>query len=309
MPVSIDILMSTYNGERYIREQLDSLFSQTTTGWRLIIRDDGSIDGTCQIIFEYQKNNPGKILFIKDDERLGACQSFFRLMSYSNAQYIFFCDQDDVWLNNKIELQLYIMQKMERNSLDGCPVLVHSDLRVVDDYLELISESFWKYQKIKPKSMCGLNRALVQNYVTGCTMLVNKPLLECAKSGALNPIMHDWWMLLIATIKGKVVDMEKATVLYRQHTENDIGAVRWSLFSALKKLLAERGALRDSLLKTRMQAVGLLDSDILLPDESFVVKRYIELYEKKYCARRLELMRMRFFKHGILKNIAVFILI
>ena len=310
MSVTIDILMSTYNGENFIREQLDSIIDQSITGWRLIIRDDGSSDNTRQIISDYRKKFPENIFLIDDDnENIGACQSFFRLMSHSTAQYVFFCDQDDVWLHNKMEMQIHAMREREANCMPGCPVLVHSDLKVVNDHLELISESLWKYQKIKPESMRGLNRVLVQNYVTGCTMLVNKPLLEYAKTNSLKPIMHDWWVLLIATAKGEVVSMKEATMLYRQHAENDIGAARWSFLWALKKLFIERERLRNRLLKTRTQAEGMLNSGVLLKDEKIIAKRYIELYEKQFLARRMELLRMGYFKYSLTKNIALFLLI
>ena len=310
MPVTIDILMSTYNGENFIKEQLDSIFDQSVTGWRLIIRDDASSDNTRQIIFDYQKKAPEKILLIDDEnDQLGACQSFFRLMSHSTAQYIFFCDQDDVWLHNKMEMQIHAIREREASCTPGCPVLVHSDLKVVDEHLGLISSSLWKYQKIKPDSMRGLNRALVQNYVTGCTALINKPLLDYAKKEPLNSIMHDWWLLLTATIKGEVVTMAEATVLYRQHAENDTGAIRWSLLIALKKILIERVRLRDSLVKTRLQAQSLLNTGLLSKDQTATVKTYVAMYEKKYIIRRLEWLRMRFFKYGFLRNIAMSLLI
>ena len=308
--MSIDILMSTYNGERFIRDQLDSIFNQNIVDWRLIIRDDGSSDATCQIISEYQKKNPGKILVVEDaGENLGACQSFFRLMPHSTAKYIFFCDQDDIWVHDKMEMQIHAMQKIEATSVKGCPILVHSDLKVVNEHQELISESFWQYQKIRPNQMRKLNRVLVQNYVTGCTMLINNPLLEFARSGVTNPIMHDWWILLIATAKGKVVTMEKATVFYRQHAENEIGAVRWSLLVAVKKMITGKKLLHDSLSKTKRQAEGLLDSGILPGEPAEIVKRYVDMYKKKYCVRRIEWFRMRFFKYGFLRNIAMFFLI
>lgn len=310
MSVSIDILMSTYNGELFIRDQLDSIFNQSSTDWRLIIRDDGSSDNTRQIISEYQEKAPNKIFLIDDDKgKLGSCQSFFRLMSHSNAQYVFFCDQDDVWLQNKIELQMKEMQRIEGDCGAGFPVLVHSDLRVVNESLGLISESLWKYQKLNPNSMHGLNRVLIQNYVTGCTMLVNRALLEYAISGSPKAIMHDWWMLLLATVKGKVVDMPETTVLYRQHNENDTGAKHWSFFNALNLMINERAQLRSSLLKTRVQAEELLNSGLLSVDEYLVVKHYVALHKKKYFSRRIELLRMGFFKYGFMRNVAMFLLI
>ena len=309
MLASIDILMSTYDGELFIRDQLDSIFNQSITNWRLIIRDDGSSDNTRQIISEYQKKVPNKIVLLDDNEKLGACQSFFRLMSCSSAQYIFFCDQDDIWQKNKIELQIKEMQRVEAGYGADLPVLVHSDLRVVDESLGLISESLWKYQKLNPNSMRGLNRVLIQNYATGCTILVNRALLEYAISGAPKAIMHDWWMLLLASAKGKIVDMPETTVLYRQHNENDTGAKHWSFFNALNKMINERAQLRSSLLKTRVQAEELLNSGLLSVDEHLVVKCYVGLYKKKYFARRMELLRMGFFKYGFMRNVAMFLLI
>ena len=310
MSDSIDILMSTYNGEQFIGEQLDSIVNQSITNWRLIIRDDGSSDNTRQIISQYQEKEPNKIFLVDDDKvRLGACQSFFKLMTCSDARYVFFCDQDDVWLQDKMELQIKKMKEAEESCAEDFPILLHSDLKVVDESLSLISNSLWHYQKINPKSMLGLNRALVQNYVTGCSVLVNKPLLDYAKAGGSNIIMHDWWMLLLATIMGEVVSMDETTVLYRQHAKNDIGANRWSYLGAFRSFFGERGRLRNSLIKTRMQAKELLNSGLLDFEKRQIIDRYVTLGDKNYFARRVELIRMHFFKYGFLRNIAMFLLI
>ena len=111
----ISICMATYNGEKYLKEQLDSILAQVNTDWKLLIRDDGSEDSTIEIIEDYAEKYPDKIELTTDSfGRLGPCMSFSRLLDLADAEYIMFCDQDDVWLSNKIALTLGAMKQAEQ---------------------------------------------------------------------------------------------------------------------------------------------------------------------------------------------------
>lgn len=171
---TIAICMATYNGESYLREQIDSVLNQTYRNWVLFIRDDNSVDGTLQILRQYVCLHPDKIVLIEDPALPGggAKQNFASILQWVSRQhsfsYFMFSDQDDVWLDTKIERSLQFLKQHESDQ--GTPLLVHTDLTVVDRQLSVLDESFFHYRKLDPHQT-KLCRLLVQNNVTGCTML------------------------------------------------------------------------------------------------------------------------------------------
>jgi len=239
---SIGILMATYNGENFIRDQIDSILNQTYNNWILVIHDDGSTDNTINIVKEYEKKYPNKILFIEDNIKCGgAKENFSHLIDLAkknfNFDYIMFADQDDVWLPNKIEITLSKMLELEENFGNNVPIIVHTDLIVVDKDLNIIANSFWDYQKINPQNN-NLNCLLLENTVTGCTMMINKCLLELLKTPfPREAIIHDWWIALVCVLhQGVIFPLREKTVLYRQHDKNDTGAKGADLKNLLIRL-------------------------------------------------------------------------
>lgn len=235
----VDILMSTYNGEKYLAEQIDSLLNQTYISWHLIIRDDGSTDKTLSVIYDYCNQYPEQISLLRDDKgNVGSIHSFELLLQNSKADYMMFCDQDDVWLQNKIETMLAKMQNLETKYGKGTPILVHSDLFVVDENLNEICSSFWEFAGIKP---CFINKDIsllgISNTVTGCASIMNKALQMKSLPFPQHTKMHDAWIGLCAKKYGVLEYFEQPTVLYRQHRNNVIGAVKKeSFFDKIKKL-------------------------------------------------------------------------
>lgn len=224
----VTILLATYNGQAHLAELLDSLLNQTYSDIQIIIRDDCSKDATCSIIASYQHKHPDKIRFIQSDTPSGsALNNFFSLLETDNMQgdYFMFCDQDDYWRPDKVDATLSLMMDTEAGNQE-MPVLVHTDLVVADVNLHEIAPSFVRYQDLHP-SRCSLNYLLVQNNITGCTMMFNRSLLKLTAgiTDTENILMHDWWMGLIATAFGKVVFLDKPTILYRQHGSNEVGAI------------------------------------------------------------------------------------
>ncbi|MCF6093264.1 glycosyltransferase family 2 protein [Microaerobacter geothermalis] len=302
--VLVDILLSTYNGSKYLQKLMNSIINQTYQNWRLLIRDDGSTDGTINIIHNFVKQFPTKIIYIEDQyNNLGPSQSFSKLIEYSNANYIMFCDQDDIWLNNKIELILEKMLQLEKE-FQNKPLLVHTDLTVVDKDLQVISNSFWKYQKLNP-AYKNLNHLLIQNIATGCTMMMNKRLKELAHPIPDKAIMHDWWIALVASIYSGIYHINASTILYRQHGENNTGAKKYSLHY----FLSRSGKANESMKRIIQQGeqLSIRYKDQLNKDQFKLVESFITLFHKNRFARLMDIFVYRFRKHGFLRNVGLII--
>ncbi len=222
---SVDVLLATYNGEKYLNELIDSIFDNDYPNFKILIRDDGSTDNTIKIIEKYLNDFPDKIRLIQDNKRLGTKGNFLELLKHSDAKYTMFADQDDYWLKDKISTTIAYLQNHE---IDKLPLLVHTDLMVTDKDLNVVSESFVTTEQIKTYRS-DLNNLLSENIATGCTIGINKMLREMVKYNDINNIrMHDWWLVLIASCFGKVVFINKPTIKYRQHGNNEVGSVETS---------------------------------------------------------------------------------
>lgn len=221
----IDILMAVYNGEQYLSEQLDSIINQTVSNWRLIILDDASKDNTANILRKYAARYPDRVEVHRNIMNSGSAQNnFFNLIKYSTHNYVMFSDHDDVWEQNKIEKTYRRMLELaEEEGMANKPLLVHTDLKVVDENLNEINSSLMNMQNLDYKKD-RLNNLLVQNIVTGCTMMTNKALLDMIYKVPKCAIMHDWWFALIACCFGKIGFVDEPTILYRQHSDNEVGA-------------------------------------------------------------------------------------
>ena len=221
----IDILLSTYNGEKYLSEQIDSILNQTYSDWKILIRDDGSADKTLLIIDKYCHKYTNKIINISDNlGNLGVIRSNEILLEQSLSNYFMFCDQDDVWLPNKIANSFIKMKNIEAENFD-CPIIIFSDLIVVNEDLQIISKSFWKYCKISIKHLRKAKYLAVNNYVAGCTMLFNKNAKLLTLPFGKNATMHDAWIVLKVSASGGIItSLPQAEILYRQHGKNQLGA-------------------------------------------------------------------------------------
>lgn len=219
----IAILLTTYNGGFFLREQLDSLCMQTNKNFSLYIRDDGSTDNTLEIIKEYTLKY-SNIILVKDGiKHRGACFGFLWLLEQIEADYYMFCDQDDVWMPFKIQLSYEIMQA-EESRFRNLPILIHTDLTITDSSLNILYPSLWEYQKTIPTQI-GRKYLCLVNYVTGCTMFINRNARELAIVNYSSAIMHDHWLgICVDAAHGRIVSIPTTTIYYRQHGNNTIGA-------------------------------------------------------------------------------------
>jgi glycosyltransferase involved in cell wall biosynthesis len=309
---SIDILLAAYNAEKYLAAQVDSVVKQTYGDVHLLIRDDGSTDGTRRILASLKDRYPEKITLADDAlGNVGACGNFALLLAQTKAAYVMFCDQDDVWLPDKVEKTLRKMRELEEEFGDSVPLLVHTDMKVVDSDLAVKAGSYWRYQAFDPRNGSKLNRMLVSNVVIGCTLMMNEKLRDLAAPVPPGALMHDWWIALLSAALGKSAFLEDATVLYRQHGKNVIGA-SWDLsFGGIMNKLLDMRKHKQFLIDSQRQAGVfvnryrhlLSDGDVKMADA------YANLHNQNWLKKRWDIVKYGFWWSGLLRNAALLILV
>jgi glycosyltransferase involved in cell wall biosynthesis len=223
----VEILLATYNGARFLREQIDSLLAQDYENIRVLARDDGSSDGTVEILQQYAERVPDGFQLMPASPATGSAkQNFLLLMKASSADYICFSDQDDVWLPDKVSRTKQAMDQLESQWGKKEPLLVFSDLHVVDEQLKMLYESFWTHMNLDPDRINRIPELMVRSVVTGCTAMVNRPMLDLAVRMPEEAFMHDRWIGLLASFMGRCGIVRAQTVLYRQHEHNVLGTGR-----------------------------------------------------------------------------------
>lgn len=285
----IAILMATYNGEKYICQQIDSILSQTCKDWELYIHDDGSTDNTIAAVESYVEKYQDKIHLIDGKSTGGAKYNFFYMFDQVEAPYYMTCDQDDVWLEKKIELTYDKILAIEDKA--DIPCLVYTELRVVDSELNTIADTMSEYQSLDCHKRT-INQFILQNSVTGCTMMVNRALRDkmLRITNIDNTIMHDWWAALVAAQFGKTAFIDEPTILYRQHGDNSLGALGINKLSYIARRVWQKKQIQESMRLGRLQAREFAKT-YNLPTDSLAV-RYAALEGK---SRRV---RQRFYKEN-----------
>lgn len=216
----IALLLACYNGEKYMREQLESLYGQTFKDWTLFVRDDGSTDSTMDIIKEYQAQYSNIVVIDNNGKRLGARDNFMALLENVDSQYYMFVDEDDVWLPNKIRNEYEKIKMLDTNK----PALVITNLKLVDGNLNVISESFWKSIKFDYRVFNSFRYQSYMCYVTGCTMLFNQKAKAVSFPMPSYAPMHDWWVAVsVYKYGGNLGFIEEPQMLYRKHGDNATG--------------------------------------------------------------------------------------
>lgn len=222
----VQILLSTYNGEKFLEEQLDSIIKQDYPYISILIRDDGSTDDTINIIKRYCKSY--KNISYYQGKNLGVIGSFFDLIKRTNEEYDYFafCDQDDIWKYNKISRALEKLENLRTKVRLYC-----SNLILVDQYKQM-----YKKQRLQKKNP-SFGNAMIENICTGCTAVCNLELLNYLKNIEYqNIIMHDWWLYLVASCFGEVYFDEEPFVLYRQHGSNVVGTTNNFFKKTIKRI-------------------------------------------------------------------------
>jgi hypothetical protein len=221
----IAILLATYNGEKYLEEQMRSIFSQTYSNFVIIVRDDASSDRTPAILARWVDENPDRVILLSDQcGNLGSRGNFSLLMEHCDYPYFAFCGQDDVWLPNKLRVLKEVFDELEGAHGASVPILVNSDVKIVNSQLSEISPSYFAYKSINTARDNRLDHLLVNNVVVGCSLAGNNALLRLAKPVPRDFPYEDWWVTLVAASCGIIHTVPESIMLYRQHQGNQVGA-------------------------------------------------------------------------------------
>ena len=297
----IDILLAVYNGERYLPNLSHSLRAQSCGDFRVLCRDDGSRDGSAALLAGLEREDKRfRIIYGSPSGSASGC--FFALLRSSDAPYTMFCDQDDIWHADKVEKTLRAMEEAEAKYGRDTPLLVHSDLRVVDAALREISPSMMDYQQLCP-GRDDLSRLLCQSLVSGCTMMINAPLRRLINEHpGRDCLMYDWWISLAAAAFGRIVWLPEATIDYRQHGGNRVGAknVRSTAY-ILQKIRCGRLSLEGTYRQASAFAAAF--GDILPRQSAERIRGYAALPEMGKLQRIRSLRRTGTLKCGTLRRL------
>ena len=298
--MQVQILLSTYNGERWLSELLASLLWQTHKHWQLIIRDDGSTDKTWVLLQAWQAQYPQRVKYlISEREHVGTTESFNRLVAASNADYLLFCDQDDVWFPEKVELQLKALLALEAEQGKASAHLVHADLMVVDATKQLLAASFWKARGFNTQQ--SKQHYLINNVVTGCATIFNRAAADLAFPVPANALQHDRWLALVCAWFGTVQALPYQLLFYRQHSTNQVGARRPFNFSIAARVKAW-SAQAQAFTQRYAQRLDPQQADVQ------VLQALSRLTELKAWQRRQSIVRHRLYKPSLLENVALLLL-
>ena len=297
---SITVLLSIFGTSPYLTDFLKSLKNQSCQDFQLFYR----FDGKCGISKDILSHSIPDLMCQMNETHCGVVKSYGTLIADApETDYYMFADQDDVWHTDKIEVSLKIIKETEAYWGKDIPILVHSDLNVVGPDLSLISNSFVHYQSLKPCRK-ELKDVMIQNNVTGCTVIFNRALRGLAHIPD-DAICHDWYLAMIAAALGKIVFCDKALIEYRQHSSNCYGAVQ------RKKLIAkffQRKNLHGRIQLTQRQAKAFAEQfgSRLSEEQRHILKTWYEnLSEPNYWKRLNTVLRAGFRKNDLLRTMGM----
>lgn len=310
----IHIIMCTYNGEKYVQEQIDSILNNTETDWVLYISDDGSTDKTYDLASEYAKDYPEKIILTTHKNTADPSIHFLEKVRdistrMQSDDHIMLCDQDDIWYSNKIQRTLQCMNCLATKSSNEIPLLVCTDVEVVNEKKELIAASYRKMNHYNIKKL-DAGHLLMEHKAQGCTIMINKVLADMVKELPQTVTGHDVWLEMIAVTMGKVGYLDESTMAYRRHSEQyTVGEMGyWNiLFKQLKNIKNQKyivyGLTPQA--QTFLEIYGLeLDYKCRK-----LVEAYATLEQQGFWQKRLSIIKYHMWKTGIIKNIGMMILL
>ena len=302
----IGIILATYNGEKYLREQLDSILSNTFKDYEIHICDDGSTDGTIAIAKEYAEKYP-QITLWQNKQNQGYTRNFLKAVQRETFPYFMFCDQDDIWKPDKIEVTYRAMKAAEEK--ENGPILVFTDAESYDDVSKTDIGSFHKMSHLDTKKV-DTAHLFMENKCIGCTIMCNAKVRGYLTELPEEIRVHDWWLALICSHFGKVVYVDKMTLHYRQHSDNMIGTS--SFFQYVAKRIRHIKEQKEALRATFAQGTAfyrMFGEQIPNPERKKCAYEFAKMSESNAVKRRFLALHYGFLKSGLVRNLALMFLI
>jgi len=280
----VDILLATFNGEKFLEEQLDSILSQSWPNTTIIAGDDASDDKTLAILRRYADRCPEKMLCIPYKERVGVIENFSRLAELSDAPYIMFCDQDDRWHKEKVAIQLNRLRELEAQYGKDLPLAVFSDAALIDETGDKIAISYARYSVLNPERLT-LPRLLMQTPALACTFMINRACLELAFPIPVEADMHDYWVALVAGFFGRLSFIDKPLIDYRTHGSNAVGAYSHEPIKQFFQALRDPGIVKSLNRRVYSKMLTALTfyrryGSMMDEEQKSLVKAFIEMKNK-----------------------------
>lgn len=309
----VNIIMCTYNGGKYIKEQVQSIVDNTAKDWKLFVFDDQSTDNTLEIIDRFEKKYPDKIIVKVNKIKKGAIVNFLSSiydigLKMKDNDFIMPCDQDDVWNANKIQKTKKGMNELISVYGNNMPLLVCTDVTVVDDRMNTINDSFRRMNHYSIKKL-DFSHLIMENKVQGCTTMINKSMALMLNRMPARIVMHDGWMGLIASAFGKIKYIDEPTMKYRQHEGNVQGSLEYK--EDVKSKFANLGVQRQIVMNTTGQIAEFVEiyGQKLPRNILAAAKAFATLQQQNFFVRRYHLIKYHMWKSGILRNMGLLVLI
>lgn len=307
MEANIHIVLATYNGARYIREQLDSVLANGREDLTVEVCDDGSTDGTLDIVREYEKKYDFIHLY-ENGKNLGFAKNFLAGVKRSRSPYVMLCDQDDIWDSDKISRTLEAMKKLEekRGNSGESPLLVFTDAR---NYDSETGEELGTFHQSSHLATAKTDPAhlFMENKCIGCTVMVNAAVRSYLETVPDEVRVHDWWLALICSHFGEISYLAETTLQYRQHRGNMIGGSSFSAY--IKNRVANLKKQREVLVQTFAQGAAFyrMFGDKL--GERTAAWAFSRMGDAGFWRRRWYTVRYGFWKSGFVRNVALMLLL
>ncbi|UTC45863.1 glycosyltransferase family 2 protein [Treponema vincentii] len=272
----VDIVLATYNGEKFLSQQLYSLLAQTYEDWRCIIHDDGSTDKTVDIAKEFASIDKRFILKIDGAEFGNAGKNFMHTLSYSDSEYVCFCDQDDVWLGTKLEKLISVIEKQNKE----IPQVVFSNAYL---WRNDKNEIFGKATLAFPTDIESL--LFLNCGIQGASAIFNKKMRDCLLIPLENLVMHDWYLTIIGCTFGEIHYLHENLMLYRQHGLNITGYADGSMKNKLFSLFKRNTPLVDLKHLNSLKVFFQVWGGALSEKDRKNIEKFIKVTEKNNIAR------------------------